>query len=92
MALRRFAEATLCTGVSTAPNAVYGHDGLARCVVKSCLHNRNVDSVAGGDRHKKFPEKNAHGTSLGPCGEWIRRVMSKCSAKQGSNSTGSPWP
>ena len=81
-AVRLFTEATRCTGVSTAPNAVYGHADLARCVAEACVKNRNVASVAEAERHAQLPAKGARGRTLGPCGEWVRRVMSECSVGQ----------
>ena len=81
-AVSQFTEATLCTGVSTAPNAVYGHDDLARCVAEACVQGNNVFMVAESERGTQYPEKYARGGGLRPCGEWFRRAMSGCSAGQ----------
>ena len=80
--MRRFTEATLCTGVSTAPNAVYTHDDLARCVVEACVQSKNIFTVAESERSAQYPEKHARGGGLRPCGEWFRRAMSGCSVEQ----------
>ena len=80
--VHRLIEATLCTGVSTAPNAVYGHDDLVRCVVEACMQSKNIATVAGSERYSQNPEKHARGGGLRPCDEWVRRVLSGCSAGQ----------
>ena len=64
-----FVEAAGCAGFSAAPNARYGPEDFARCLMRSAEGGKNVASVAEAHRYSRREAKQKPDM---PSGELLR--------------------